>query len=173
MENLMSLNYNTSDKMIYEYQPMGYTLDNNLNQDDSDLMDGFNDFDGSTNIGDAISEIADNGVGIYNSDICENCWNLYSSGAYEEAFDNGLIGESSNNLISNLQSAWYQYNSQQLYNNFKELIYNYAIGYIEGNLKYLTYEEFEDIKSELDIIDNNNCFSDITDIVDDVIANRN
>jgi hypothetical protein len=70
-----------------------YSIENSLEQDDIELMNEFFDYDGGTYICDAISEIADSNVGIYNEEILKNTWNLYSSGAYEEASVEGLMGD--------------------------------------------------------------------------------
>ena len=136
-------------ELLTEYEEISYNIDNNLNQEDSSVLEYFSNYDGSTYIGDAIQEIANNHVSVYNSDICENTWNLYSSGAYEEASSQGLM-EGSNDLIRNLSAAWYEYNTMQLYNNIDKMIYNYAVNYIETNKKYLTEEEFEQFEEDIE-----------------------
>jgi len=166
MSNAVMVNEISND-----YKEKWYNTDQNLNQDDNSMLDEFAKYIGDTYICDAITEIADGNVGIYNSDICDNCWNLYSSGVYEEASEEGLM-EGSNDLIKNLQSAWYQYNSQQLYNNLKEMIYNYAIQDIVFNEKYLSEDELLEMEVELENIDNNNRFEDIIEAVDKIIESR-
>ncbi|MBK5239782.1 hypothetical protein [Clostridium sp.] len=157
--------------LLTNYEVKSYNVDNNLNQEDTSTLEEFTNYDGSTYIGDAIQEVADNCVSMYNSDICDNCWNLHSSGAYEEASCQGLM-EGSNDLIRNLSMAWYEYNSQQLYNNLNEMIYNYAINDIITNNKYLTEEELEELEANLEKIDNNNGFEDIIETIDTIISNR-
>jgi len=144
-----------------------YSVDDNLSQNDEDVLASFIDYSGSTYICDAISEIADRHVSIYNATICEECWNLYSSGAYEEASSQGLM-EGSNDLIKNLQMAWYEYNTQQLYNNLQEMVFNYAVDYI--NDKYSEIEIDEDkLEEVLSDIDNNNTFDNIEEAVNTLI----
>lgn len=76
-----------------------YDVDNVLvGENDKDMLTEFMDYNGSTCICEAISEIAEGNVSVYNSDICENTWNLYSSGSYEDASNEGLMGDS-NDLI--------------------------------------------------------------------------
>ena len=103
-----------------------YALENKLEQNDEDLMNEFFKYSGNIYICDAIAEIADSNISIYNSEILENAGNLYFSGAYEAAFEAGFT-QGSNDLIKNLQAAWYEYNLKQLYSNFDALVYNYAI----------------------------------------------
>jgi len=141
-----------------------YSVDDNLSQNDEDVLASFIDYSGSTYICDAISEIADRHVSIYNATICEECWNLYSSGAYEEASSQGLMDD----LIKNLQMAWYEYNTQQLYNNLQEMVFNYAVDYI--NDKYSEIEIDEDkLEEVLSDIDNNNTFDNIEEAVNTLI----
>lgn len=162
-----------NEKLVFitNYEEKDYSVENSLKQEDTDMLEEFKNYDGSTYICDGIGEIADNNVPVYNGELCEECWNLYSSGAYEEASQQGLMGEG-NDLIQNLKCAWYEYNTQQLYNNESEMVYNYAMNYIVNNEKYLTEEEMEELENELESIDNNNSFSDITDLVDNIIDNR-
>lgn len=170
MTKLNEMNVNEIETMIIEMK--AYSLGHNLSQDDNDLMNEFtNEYSGSTYICDAISEIADSNISVYNSTVCDETWNLYSSGAYEEASCQGLM-EGSDDLIKNLQMAWYEYNSQQLNDNIDELIYNYAVEYMNNNNIELTEEEFEEFESEIDDIDSDNTFDDIEDIVNSIIENR-
>ncbi len=150
-----------------------YDLEQSLEQDDQDLMDAFLEYEGSTNIGDAISEIADSHVGIYNNDILENARNLYSSGAYESASSAGLMGDGKD-LIKNLQSAWYFYNEQHLNNNLQTLIHNYAVNYMQKNSIHLkeSFAELLQIHLE-DNIDSNCAFDDIEDAVKEVLKQQN
>lgn len=142
-----------------------YNLDNNLNQNDESMIVDFFQYDDGY-ICDIISEIADNNVGMYNSDICENCWGLYSSGMYDEAVDSGLINGS--DLIQNLQSAWYYYNEQQIYNNLSELVYNWAVEYINNNNIELTDKQMEVFENDIKNIDNNSEFSDIIELIENL-----
>jgi hypothetical protein len=149
-----------------------YNVDNNLvGENDKDMLTEFMDYNGSTCICEAMSEIADSNVSVYNSDICENTWNLYSSGSYEDASNEGLMGDS-NDLIKNLMCAWYYYNEEQLNHNLDTMIYNYAINYINENSIVLSITEWDSIEGELYTIDSNSTFDMITEAVDNVVNMR-
>ena len=153
---------------------LDYDLENDLeNQDDETLISEFFDYSGSEYIGDAISQISDDNVSFCNKEILENAWNLYANDSYENASSEGLMGEG-NDLIKNLQSAWYYYNEQQLYNNLEILVYNYAVKYIaEQNVLILNDDFFDKLQNELSDIDSGSRFDDIIDIVDELIDQNN
>jgi hypothetical protein len=149
-----------------------YDVDNVLvGENDKDMLTEFMDYNGSTCICEAISEIAEGNVSVYNSDICENTWNLYSSGSYEDASNEGLMGDS-NDLIKNLMCAWFYYNEEQLNNNVDAMVHNYAIAYMEDNNIVVDIEELEAIEGSLEVIDNNSTFDMISDVVDNVVNMR-
>ena len=148
-----------------------YDLNNELEgQNDLDMIEEFGDYGGY--IGDAISEIADRNISIYNSDILEKAKDLYFSGAYEEASMSGLL-EGTHDLIRVLSMSWYQYNTTVLYENMDTMIYNHAIDYINDELNL--DEELEvELENRLDgelesRIDNNSMIEDIRDLVDELI----
>jgi hypothetical protein len=147
-------------------EQLDYDVDNELEtQDDNDLMEQFFDYDGSTYICDAITEIADSSVSIWNATVLKEANGLHFSGAYEEAKANGLM-EGSNDLMQNLQMAWYEYNSGQLYENLDTLVVNYALKLLDEKGIELDDEQIDELQDTLgNSIDNNSRFSDIEDAV--------
>ena len=146
----------------------GYELDCKLEENDENLMEQFFEYDDSTYICDAISEIADSSVGIYDDEILANAGNLYASGAYAEAKEQGLMGEG-NDLIKNLQCAWYEYNSTQLYDNLDVLVYNYAVERLNESELYFSEQQLEELADKLSNIDNNSQFYEIDEAVDEFV----
>lgn len=145
-----------------------YDLDQDLNQDDEDLMSEFMDYGDSTYVYDAISEIADSNVSIWNKDIFDNAGNLYFSGAYEEANAQGLM-EGSNDMIRHLQAAWYEYNTQQLYHNLDALVFNYAATHLNNQGIEIDKDQEEALEDALENFDHNGRFDDIIDTIHETI----
>ena len=132
------------------------------------MMDDFSNYGGI--IGDAITEIADNYVSIYNSEL----WEISPKIRYfiEEAM--GEFGISNEiDLIKIFQMGQYYYNVQLLYDNLEILIFNYAIEYLEMNypkiFTMLTKNLENYIEEILLDIDNNSYMEDIDTIIDDNI----
>lgn len=152
-----------------------YNLLGNL-QDEEDALWSFeNEFSGSTYLGDAISEIADNHVPIYTDDIWEFVKDIQEY--VEEAVAQGLAETSSGDfdLTSLFSAGYYQFYIQSLYDNLDTMIYNIiAFGvneYIVGlDEEFASSLDIGDIKDEIELlsenIDNNDTFSAIEDAVD-------
>lgn len=152
---------------------------NNTLGDEQDVLDSFvNDYDGSTYICDAITEIADRFIPIYNNELWENAPKIQDS--IEEAIAQGICetpqGEQPD-LIKIFSAGHYQYYTQILYDNERELYYNYAVNVFNKKLEELEESkkegiEFASIEQELDSrlsdIDNNNTYDDIDEIVNEL-----
>ncbi|AMO25847.1 hypothetical protein Blue_024 [Bacillus phage Deep Blue] len=147
--------------------------------DEKDVLDSFvNDYDGSTYICDAITTIADNFIPIYNHEIWNNVSKIQEH--VEEAMAQGLCetpqGEQPD-LIKIFQAGYYQYYTQILYDNERELYYNYAVNVFNKKLEELEASkkegiDFEELGEELDSrlsdTDNNDTFDDIDEIVNEL-----
>lgn len=147
--------------------------------DDDSAFDSFNDYSSGTYICDAISEIADGMVDVYNSDLWKNAANVQEY--IEQAMSEGLVNTSSRDftLERAFQAGEYEYYTAALYKNLDELACNYMLNYLDGTeicVAYVGTEEFdienkdllEDVISRLDYklddvsnVDNNDRFWDL------------
>jgi hypothetical protein len=129
--------------------------------DDDDAFEEFMDWSSdSSYIGDAITEIADGRVDIYNSDLWKNAPNVQEY--IEEALSEGLCDLSSQNtdLTRIFSTGEYVYYERALYDNLDNLCANYIIRKLKDiNISYfyngdeeLTDEEIKEML--LDAIDN-------------------
>ena len=128
-----------------------------------DLKDEFMDYDQGY-ICDVISEIADSNVDIYNYDLLKSAWDLYSSGAYDDAMSEQ---GSSNNIIKDFQMAQYYYYSGLLYEYLEDIIIEYIeikADELTNNVDVLDYV-LENIKE----YDNNDRLEDIIEDIKDLI----
>jgi hypothetical protein len=103
-----------------------YDIDNLLDQDDAQICDELA-FNYTGYIDDAIREVADNNVSIWNEELFANLEKLYNAGLYDEAMDD--IGPSGN-LLKDIQYAWYLYNEKTLRDNLDAILFNHALKYI-------------------------------------------
>lgn len=158
--------------------------------DDDNAFSCFNDYSGGTYICDAITEIADGMVDIYNGDLWENAPKV--SEYVEQAMAEGLVDTSSRDfsLTNAFQAGEYEYYTAALYKNLDELSCNYILNYLDKTeicVAYVGTEEldieiekvFEEIIKRLDDklddisdIDHNDRFWDLeekaTEILDEI-----
>lgn len=107
---------------------MSYNLIGILD-DEVDALESFvNDYDGDTYICDAIIEIADSYIPIYNYDVWKNVSEIQEY--IEEAIKYRIADTSSRDvdLISIFQAGYYEYYTQALYNNLDAMCFNYIAG---------------------------------------------
>lgn len=128
------------------------------------------DYDGSTYICDAISEIADNRTSIYYSDIIE--FIKSSPEALSEVVEEGLYMVDSRhpyNLYEHGQAAEYMTIERDIYDHLDDAVKAYAADYLRTayHVEEIDAETWEAIADDLDDIDNNSRFDDITDIIDE------
>ena len=126
------------------------------------------DYNGSTYICDAISEIADNRTSIYYSDILD--FISKHPDALADVIEEGLYDPSHNyDLYKHGQAAEYMTIEQEIYNQLEEAIKAYAADYIRTSyeVEEIPVEKWEAIAADLERIDNNDEFGDIIEIVDE------
>ncbi|AIW03624.1 ocr-like anti-restriction [Bacillus phage Moonbeam] len=135
-----------------------------------------NDYDGTTYVCDAISEIADNYIPLYNNDVWENAANIRDY--IEEAVQNGLVDTSNFDLVKTFQAGYYEYYNQSLYANIEHVLFNYVANLVNEFLEGLTPEQSEQIdldelemriNGNLDEYDNNSYFSDLEDYAAEIV----
>jgi hypothetical protein len=157
-------------------QTIEFELLGNLN-DEQDALESFYDYRGSTYICDAISEIGDNYIPIYNGDVWAHVSDIQEY--IEEAVSNGLVDTSEFGLVNTFQCGYYQFYTASLYNNLEVLMYNHVANTVneqfldeleEEQLNELDIEDVEQrIKDALEDIDNNNMISDLEEVAETII----
>lgn len=130
--------------------------------DDDNAFSNFNDYSGGTYICDAIAEIADGMVDIYNGDLWENAPKV--SDYIEQAMEEGLVDTSSRNfsLTNAFQAGEYEYYTAALYKNLDELACNYMLNYLDGTEICVSYVGTEELDIEIE-----NVFEEIISRLDD------
>ena len=116
---------------------------------------------------DIIMEISDSQIDIYTEDLFE--WAKHNLDVIEEA--NNEFG-TPNDIIKQIQQAEYLDNSNNLYNMLEDMLMLYAYNYLEENEILLTDEELIVLEERLKEIDNNNRLSDIDDLINNIIEER-
>ena len=115
------------------------------------------------NIGDIITEIADNNTDIYTSDLLEWLKNNYS--IVEEA--NQEFGTPSDIIKQCQQGQFYQY-SNELFANINPMLQLYAYDYLDKNKIYLNVEQQEILDDYIESLDNNDYLEQIIDKITDL-----
>lgn len=153
-----------------------------MDDDDSAFSD-FNNYSGGTYIGDAIAEIADGMVDIYNSDLWRNAPNV--SDYIEQAIEEGLCDLHNADLMRVFQAGEYEYYTAALYDNLDELCCNYILDQLDKTtICFIDYGENLDEEELLQLIvekidaalddysgDNNNRFFDLEDDAMEILDN--
>ncbi|AGY48660.1 hypothetical protein Spock_260 [Bacillus phage Spock] len=147
---------------------------------DIDVLESFYEYDGSTYVCDAITEIADNFIPIYTNELWEGVPKIKEY--IEEAIAQGLCETPRGQKVeleNFYRAGYYQYFTQLLYNNETELCYNYIAKLVNKWIESLTYDQREKLDiNELDErveyeradIDNNSYMEELEDIAKRVIA---
>lgn len=135
-----------------------------------ELGEFFVDYD-SGYIGDIITEIADNEVDIYTSDLLEWAKGNYSD--IEEALDELGTPTDSNgkaDFLKIIQQGQYYQNEQDLYDNLEDALKFYMYDYIEKelNIKEITEEQNDDLL-DFDFSDNNEQLENLIEHIDEVM----
>lgn len=147
--------------------------------DEQDALDSFmSDYSGSTYLCDAISEISDSFIPIYNSDVWKNASDI--SDYIEDAISEGLAPTDGRDidLIKIFQSGYYVYYQRSLYDNLSTMVYNMIATKANEAVSALSretqeaidYEALEEaIESASENIDNNDRFETIDEEVEALI----
>lgn len=159
-----------------------YKLLNNL-EGDKELLDllEYKTYE-EEDIGDAISRI-----GHKKADINLAYKNAYEIKEYiEEAVFQGLTGAKSNDFeLDNIfYYGHYMYITQLFYDNLKEVVWNYAINYINSldeelkeKVNSFSRAKYNDLKHDLEVgldnIDNNCVFLNIKEVVGEILEEYN
>lgn len=130
-----------------------------------DLGEYFRDYDHGY-ICDIISEIADNNVDIYYSDLFK--WAADNYSIIEEANEEfGTV----NDITKQIQQGQYLYNERDLYDNLEDILKFYVLDYIEKDLKIeeLTEEQADKLDFDIDYSDNNEQLENIIEQVNEIL----
>jgi len=134
-----------------------------------DIEDVCNDvLEYSGYIGDAIHDVADQSVEIYNAALWESAYDFKPW--TEQAFEEGLISTSDPDftLEHAFMAGQYEYYTEQLHENLDAIIFNYAANYYNDlNTEVeLTAEQLEEALTDLD---HNDLFAAIEDTVNELL----
>lgn len=128
-----------------------------------ELGEYFVDYDNGY-ICDIITEIADNHINIYTSDLFDWAKNYFSY--IEEA--NTELGTPTD-ILQQIQQGQFYYYEQNIYNNLEDIMLNYMYNYIENvlNIKEITEEQYDDLL-DFDFNDNNEMLENLIDHINEV-----
>lgn len=119
------------------------------------------DYEGHHYICDVISEIADGGVDIYTSDICQwfsNNWDLV---------DEAIAEFGHTDILSDIRMAQYMQIENKVYEVLDVAILLYALDCLTTNgLEEMEEEQYEELQEEVGHLDQNDKLSDIEEICD-------
>lgn len=116
---------------------------------------------------DVITEIADNHVDIYYSDLFEWCKSNF--GYVDEWIEE--CG-SSGDIIKDIQGGQYKQISDELYENMEEMLLLFAYNYLFENEIILNDEQLEELESDISIMDNNNTLDEIIDLINEKLESE-
>lgn len=134
-------------------------------------IDSLTDYDNGY-ICDVITEIADNQVDIYHSDLTS-----WANGHFEEISETidefGWDG-CGNDLYKAVQMAQYRESENEMYSELSEGLENFALSHLEYDLKMkeISEERWEEIQEFLSDIDNNNKLEEVTDFLDEMFSDE-
>ena len=129
-----------------------------------ELGEYFVDYDNGY-ICDIITEISDNHIDIYTSDLFDWAKNYFS---YIEEV-NTEIGTPTD-ILQQIQQGQFYYYEQNIYNNLEDIMLNYMYNYIENvlNIKEITEEQYDDLL-DFDFNDNNEMLENLIDHINEVL----
>ena len=129
-----------------------------------ELGEYFVDYDNGY-ICDIITEISDNHVDIYTSDLFDWAKNYFCY--IEEA--NTELG-TPKDILQQIQQGQFYYYEQNIYNNLEDIMLNYMYNYIENvlNIKEITEEQYDDLL-DFDFNDNKEMFENLIDHINEVL----
>lgn len=140
--------------------------------DEQDAVNEFSEYN-SGYICDAIAEITDNYIPIYNNEVWENAGNI--SEYIERAIEEGLVATGGNiDLVSIFQAGYYVYYNEVLNNNIDAMIFNRVAKEVDNFLltetkEYNLDEIISAIEDEVSSFDTNNQLEDLDDVVAEII----
>lgn len=122
---------------------------------------------------DVITEIADNDVDIYYSDLFEwakDNWSCIDDACREFGMPDS---KDTNIIIKLIQQGQFYYNEQLLYEDLDSMLLNFCYNYIEWELKKeeITEEQNEQILEKCTNVDNNDRLDNFTDFLDELFEN--
>lgn len=112
---------------------------------------------------DIITEIADNNIDIYTSDLLD--WLRYNYNIVEDA--NRELGTPDDIIEQCQQGQFYKY-SNDLYDVIDDMILLFAYNYLRVNDIELNAEQLEELEDELSTIDNDDKLEDIVDKIEEI-----
>lgn len=116
---------------------------------------------------DIITEISDNHVDIYYSDLFEWCKSNFD-------YVNEWIAEcgSSGDIIKDIQGGQYKQISDELYENMEEMLLLFAYDHLFNRAIILNDEQLEGLEEYISGLDNNDRLEDIISYIEDLQNNE-
>lgn len=165
---------NTTTTKVIELKE--YTLLENLNNDIDVIQELMNDYDGSVYVCDAVTEVADRSVSIYNHELWENAPKIQEY--IEQGIEVGLVNTKQLNLMNVFQIGELLYYESLLNNNLDEIAFNKVANVVNDYLVTLEVEKIEKIDFDFliflienftDNFDHNDTFSSLDEKASEVI----
>lgn len=149
-------------------QLYNYNMESDIQGNDTALCESIvNEYKGSTEeISELFHSVADSFTEIYNSNLFEMGFDLYSGGYCEEATES-LRGSDDIDIINILQTAHYYYNKDVLRNNIENIIFNYIANIVNDKKLALNESDIEEIIEDNDL-EESISFSEIDSILEDI-----
>lgn len=141
------------------------------NLDLSDMaLDIVEDYDGSNYLCDAITEVADQNVDCYNSDLVE--WLCKNDYLVNEAVKEFGIDEKNFDIWAVIRQGQYYSNEQELYNQTEKIWLGKALHHLmDKGIKELEESVYEELKNKCYCMDNVDKLCYITEWCDENILN--
>lgn len=118
-------------------------------------------------VSDIINEIADNNIDIYTNDLFD--WAKYNYNYIEDA--NNELG-TPNDIIAQIQQGQFIQISNEMYENFEEMILLFIYNYIYNDLEIEEIEEEKQEKIENENFNNYDKLENIIDFVNDTLESE-
>lgn len=148
---------------------------NELLGNEIDVLEEFSSYNGSMYVCDAISELADSYIPIYDNDVWKDAYEI--SDYIEQAISEGLVDTSDINLVKIFQGGYYCYYTELLNNNLDAIAFNIIANNINMYLQSIDADNLdldldeieEQINDGIKNFDNNSYISDLDEITNDII----
>lgn len=176
LEKYTSINYKVEELEMIEkkhvvelLQSAAYDYQENI-LSEVDALSEFGDYDDSIYICDAIAEISDAHIPIFDKEIWANASEI--SEYIEQAIGEGLTDMNAG-IVKVLQAGYYQYYNSLLYDNLVALKFNLAVDAVNENIKakklVLDIKLLEtEIFESLEAIDSDSTFGELEEVIKEI-----
>ena len=125
----------------------------------------FASYSSDSYISDIISELSDDNVSFYTSDLLE-----WAVGNYSYIDDAIFTFGSCNDFLSYIKQGQYYYYTEYINDNIKDYMLYYSLNYLlSQNVEELTNDQYDDLVYELKEVDQCSTLSDVEIIIDKLL----